>query len=141
MPRSVGAGLIALFLAACSSSTGPKLSVEGRSTIVSQSPLTVHAVVTVRNTGSQTTNINVTGCPLWLEVFTTPERSGTPVWRSGSETQACIAMAKLMALAPGDYYDFNVNATIPSLPQGRYYLAVWGANGANHVPVGQLDNF
>jgi hypothetical protein len=49
MRRFVGAGLIALLVAACSSSTGPKLSVEGKSTLVSQSPPAVQAVVTVRN--------------------------------------------------------------------------------------------
>ena len=145
MLRLVGAALIVVALTGCNAfrSTEPnRLSVEGKSTLITETPKTIQAVVTVRNTGTRVTDINVTGCPLFLEAFATPERSGEPVWSTRDSNMACIAMVRLLSLAPGDYYDFVVKGTLPStLPQGRYYLAVWGACGASHVPVGQIDNF
>ena len=145
MLRLVGAGLTIVALVGCNAfhSTEPtRLSVEGKSTLITETPKTIQAVVTVRNTGTRVTDINITGCPLFLEAFATPERSGEPAWSTRDINMACITMVRLMALAPGDYYDFVVKGTLPStLPHGRYYLAVWGAYGATHVPVGQIDNF
>jgi hypothetical protein len=119
-----------LFLAlamACSSSTAPRnLSFEGRSTISPTPPMDVRTVVTVRNMGDKTTTINTNICGQPVRAFTTPARNGTPVWQSYDPTLViCSASATGVTLAPGDYYDFVENGTIPpSLPSGVYYLAI-----------------
>jgi len=120
----------------CSNSTGPQhLSFEGRSTISQTDQIAVATVITVTNTGPTTVQIEVSECPLVLEVFTNPERTGTPAWRQ--PYQVCDAMARVRMLGPGDYYDYHVNGTVPlSLPAGIYYLAVETGYGA--VPAGQF---
>jgi hypothetical protein len=143
MRRFVGVGLFAIVLAGCNSSTDPGLlTFEGRHNVLVQSPLTVEGVVTVRNVGHEPTTIAAPNdCNLTLEAFTTAERTGQPVWRSNVAT-ACTAEARIMTLAPGDYYDFKTTGTIPTtLPHARYYLAVWGASTDRHVPVGVIDFF
>ena len=126
MTRSVG--LLSLALAmACSNSTGPSsLSFEGKSTVSPTPPMSVQTVVTVRNTGSKATQINTNICGQPVKAFTTPARDGTPVWQSYDPAASlCLLMASMATLAPGDYYDFVANGTIPaSLPSGVYYLAI-----------------
>lgn len=142
MHKFVGVSLVAIALAGCNSSTGPgRLSFEGRHNIVVASPLTIQGVVTVRNVGDAPLKINAPAdCFLSLEVFTTPDRTGDPVWSSG-QGRICDAMARVMTLAPGDYYDYKTTGTLPTLPSARYYLAVSGANSNQHIPVGQIDLF
>ena len=139
MTRSVG--LLSLALAmACSNSTGPSsLSFEGKSTVSPTPPMTVQTVVTVRNTGFKTTRINTNTCGQPLKAFTTPARDGTPVWQSYDPAAVfCSLMATVATLAPGDYYDFVANGTIPtSLPSGVYYLAI-NING-KLVAAGQFS--
>jgi hypothetical protein len=119
-----------LFLAlamACSNSTGPSnLSFEGRSTISPAPPMDVRTVVTVRNVGDKTTQINTNTCGQPLRAFTTPERVGTWAWQAYDPAAVlCTANAPVATLAPGDYYDFVATGTIPaSLPSGVYYLAI-----------------
>ena len=126
MTRSVG--LLSLALAmACSNSTGPSsLSFEGKSTVSPTPPMTVQTVVTVRNTGFKATRINTNICGQPVKAFTTPARDGAPVWQSVDPALIlCSAIATMATLAPGDYYDFVANGTIPaSLPSGVYYLAI-----------------
>lgn len=145
MRKFVGLVAIGLLVNACSvfGSTEPtRLSYEGRSTVLSANPVSVDAVVTVRNTGNATTDINASGCPLYIAAYTTPGREGDPVWASAGKTTACAAVAQIVALAPGDYYDYRVRATVPSsLAPGRYYLAMLGADGFRPVPIGQVDIF
>jgi hypothetical protein len=138
MTRSVGLLLLAS-LAACSNSTGPQLSFEGKSTVSPTAPMDVQTVVTVRNVGDKTARINTNICGQPIRAFTTPERDGTPVWQSlDPATTPCSANATGATLAPGDYYDFRLAGTIPSsLPSGVYYLAV-NING-KLVPAGQFS--
>jgi hypothetical protein len=138
MTRFVGLLLLAS-LAACSSSTGPQLSFEGKSTISPMPPTDVQTVVTVRNIGDNTTRINTNICGQPIRAFTTPERDGTPAWQSfDPAVMICAAIASVATLAPGDYYDFRLTGTIPtSLPSGVYYLAV-NING-KLVPAGQFS--
>jgi hypothetical protein len=135
MTRFVGL-LAAVTVAACSSSTGPQhLNFEGRSTVSQSDPIALSTIVTVTNTGSTTAQIEVSECPLTLEVFTNPERTGTPAWRQ--PFQICDAMARLRKLGPGDYYDYHLSATVPSsLPIGVYYIAA--EMGYGRVPAGQF---
>jgi hypothetical protein len=137
MTRFVGLLLLAS-LAACSSSTGPQLSFEGKSTVTPTPPMDVQTVVTVRNVGDQTTRINTNICGSPISAFTTPERAGTPVWQSYDPAATlCSGVATSATLAPGDYHDFRLAGTIPSsLPSGVYYLAV-NING-KLVPAGQF---
>jgi len=139
MTRFVGLLLLAS-LGACSSSTGlHHLSFEGKSTVSPTPPMDVLTVVTVRNTGDKTTQINTNICGQPIRAFTTPFRDGTPVWQSYDPAAAlCAAIASVATLAPGDYYDFRLTGTIPpSLPSGAYYLAV-NIDG-KLVPVGQFS--
>jgi hypothetical protein len=139
MARSVGLLFLALAMA-CSNSTGPSsLSFEGKSTVSPTPPMTVETVVTVRNTGFKATRINTNICGQPVKAFTTPARDGTPVWQSVDPALIlCSAIATMATLAPGDYYDFVVNGTIPaSLPSGVYYLAI-NING-KLVPAGQFS--
>ena len=138
MTRFVGLLLLAS-LAACSSSTGPQLSFEGKSTVSPTAPMDVQTVVTVRNVGDQTTRINTNICWSPIRAFTTPGRDGTPAWQSFDPAAIiCALLASVATLAPGDYYDFRLSGTIPSsLPSGVYYLAV-NING-KLVPSGQFS--
>jgi hypothetical protein len=138
MTRFVGLLLLAS-LAACSSSTGPQLSFEGKSTVSPTAPMDVQTVVTVRNVGDKTTRINTNICGSPIRAFATPERDGTTVWQSYDPAATlCAAIATGATLAPGDYYDFRLTGTIPpSLPSGVYYLAV-NING-KLVPAGQFS--
>jgi len=125
---------------ACSNSTGPSiLSFEGRSTVSPTQPMSVQAVVTVRNIGDKTTRINTNICGQPLQAFTTPARDGAAAWQSYDPTLAlCSAIATIATLAPGDYYDFVEIGTIPaSLPSGVYYLAI-NING-KLVAAGQFS--
>lgn len=135
MNRFVGL-LLAGVVAACSSSTGPEhLSFVGRSTVTQSDPITVSTVVTVTNTGSFTTQIEVSECPRALEAFATPERTGTPVWKSLASV--CDAALRYRSLGPGDYYDYHFSGTVPStLAPGIYFLAV--EMGYERVPAGQF---
>lgn len=140
MTRFVGLMLLAS-VAACSSSApfGPTdLSFEGRSTVSPSAPIDVQTVVTVRNTGDKTTQINTNTCGSPIRAFTTPERDGNWVWQSYDPTLVfCAAVLTYATLAPGDSYDFQQGGTIPaSLPSGVYYLA-WNVNG-KLVPAGQF---
>jgi hypothetical protein len=138
MTRFVGTLFLALAMA-CSSSTGTRnLSFEGRSTVAPAPPMTVQTVVTVRNIGDKTTQIGTNTCGQPLRAYTSPERTGAWAWQSfDPATMACPAVASLAMLAPGDYYEFRFNGTIPStLPSGVYYLAV-NVNG-RLVPAGQF---
>lgn len=140
MTRVVGCMLLALVAAACSSSTGPQhLSFDARSTVSETAPMTVQTVVTVRNTGDKTTQIEVSTCPRAVEAFTTPDRSGDPAFKEYGG-QVCDAMARIRMLGPGDYYDYNFIRTIPTtLPAGTYFLAV--DMGYRLVPAGQFTKF
>jgi hypothetical protein len=125
---------------ACSNSTEPSnLSFEGKSTVSPTAPMDVRTVVTVRNIGDKTTQINTNICGQPLRAFTTPARDGTPVWQSYDPGLIeCAAIATMATLAPGDYYDFVATGTIPaSLPSGLYYLAIT-ING-KLVPAGQFS--
>ena len=138
MARFVGLMLLAA-VAACSSSssTGPgDLSFEGRSTVSPTAPIDVQTVVTVRNTGDKTTQINTNTCGQPVRAFTTPERDGAWVWQAYDPALVlCAASLTYVTLAPGDSYDLHWTGRIPaSLPFGVYYLAV-NVNG-KLVPVG-----
>jgi hypothetical protein len=139
MTRFVGMLFLALAMA-CSSSTEPRnLSFEGRSTVSPTQPMDVRTVVTVRNIGDKTTQINTNICGQPVRAFTTPARDGTPVWQSYDPTLVlCLGIATAVTLAPGDYYDFVESGTIPpSLPSGVYYLAI-NING-KLVAAGQFS--
>jgi hypothetical protein len=139
MTRFVGTFFLALAIA-CSSSTGfPNLSFDGRSTVSPTPPMEVRTVVTVRNTGDKTTQINTNICGQPIRAFNTAQRDGTPAWQSYDPALAlCTLDLRLATLAPGDYYDFRLTGTIPSsLPSGVYYLAV-NING-RQVPAGQFS--
>lgn len=134
-------GILSLTLAmACSSSMGPSnLSFEGRSTVSPTPPMEVQTIVTVRNTGGETTRIQTNICGQPIRAFTTPERDGNWVWQSYDPAATfCLAVLTYATLAPGDYYDFQLGGTIPaSLPSGVYYLAI-NINGTR-VPAGQFS--
>jgi hypothetical protein len=141
MTRSVGMLFPVLVLAmACSNSMEPgNLSFEGRSTVSRTQPMDVQTVVTVRNIGDKTTQINTNICGQPIRAFATPMRDGTPVWQSYDPAAVnCAAIATVATLAPGDYYDFAEGGTIPaSLPSGVYYLAI-NING-KLVAAGQFS--
>lgn len=139
MTRFVGI-LFLIVAMACSSSTGTRnLSYEGRSTVSPTPPSDVQTVVTVRNTGDETRQINTNICGQPIRAFTTPLRVGKWVWQSyDPAVVSCVSVATFATLAPGDYYDFRLGGTLPpSLPSGVYYLAV-NING-KLVPAGQFS--
>jgi hypothetical protein len=98
----------------------------------------VQTVVTVRNNGDETTQINTGTCGSPIRAYTTPERDADWVWQSYDPALVlCAASLNYVTLAPGDYYDFHWTGTVPtSLPFGVYYLAV-NVNG-QLVPAGQF---
>lgn len=128
-------------VAACSSSSpiGPgDLSYEGRSTLSPTAPINVQTVVTVRNNGDETTQINASTCGFPIRAYTTSERDGNWVWQSYDPALVlCLMSLNFVTLAPGDSFDFHWTGTVPaSLPFGVYYLAV-DVNG-KRVPAGQF---
>ena len=139
MTRFVGILFLTVAMA-CSGAMGPStLSYEGRSTVLPTPPMEVQTIVTVRNTGDETTRINTNICGNPIRAFTTPERDGAWVWQSYDPAATmCMAALRYATLAPGDYYDFQLGGTIPaSLPSGVYYLAI-NINGTL-VPAGQFS--
>src|SRR4051812_46220203 len=113
MTRSVGI-LLAMLVMACSSSTDSKnLSFEGRSTVSSTAPIDVQTVVTIRNVGDKTTQVNIGTCRP-IKAYATPDRTGAPVWQSfDPAVTICAANLIVATLAPGDYYDLHFTGTIP----------------------------
>ena len=140
MTRFVGLLLLTAAATACSNATGPqRLSFEARSTVSQATSITVQTVVTVTNTGPATTQIEVSTCPRSIVAFTTPGRTGAPAWRS-NEGAVCDLALRMRALAPGDYFDYNLSGTFPNaLPAGTYYLAA--DLGYSVVPAGQFIKF
>ena len=139
MTRFVGILSLALAMA-CSSSTGTRnLSYEGRSTVSPTPPMNVQTVVTVRNTGDETLQINTNICGHPVRAFTTPLRLGKWVWQSYDPALVgCLDIATFAILAPGESHEFRLDGTLPqSLPSGVYYLAV-NING-RHVPAGHFS--
>ena len=139
MTRFVGILFLTVAMA-CSRFTGPAdLRFEGRSTVSPTPPMEVQTVVTVRNTGGETTRINTNNCGQPIRAFTTPERDGNWVWQSYDPAAVvCLAVISYVTLGPGDSYDFHDGGTIPaSLPSGVYYLAI-NING-KLVPAGQFS--
>jgi hypothetical protein len=141
MTRFVGLMVLAMVGAACSNSTEPQhLRFEARSSVSQSTTITVQTEVTVTNDGPTTTQIEVSTCPRAIEGFTTPERTGAPLWRIyGGE--ACDAAARIRMLGPGDYYVYNFGPRqMPAnLPPANYYLAV--DMGYQLVPAGQFSTF
>jgi len=140
MRKFVGVGLVALVVGGCNSSTGlDQLTFEGRHAIVTQSPLTIEGVVTVRNVGDKAVIVAAAKpCLMVLKAFLTPERSGEPAWQSPSP-QACTLEARSATIAPGDYYEYSITTTVPTtLPYATYYLSLSGALG-REVPAGQIQ--
>lgn len=140
MTRFVGLMLLASAVAACSNPTGPqRLSFEARSTVSQAIAISIQTVVTVTNTGPTTTQIEVSTCPRSIVAFTTADRAGAPVWKSNAGA-VCDLAARMRALAPGDYFDYNLSGTFPNaLPAGTYYLAA--DLGYSVVPAGQFIKF
>jgi hypothetical protein len=139
MTKSVGMLFLAMAMA-CSNSTGVRnLSVEAKSTVSPTPPMDVRTVVTVRNIGDRTTQINTSICGQPIRAFTTPARDGTWMWQAYDPSLVlCPADERLATLAPGDYYDIVATGTIPaSLPSRVYYLAI-NING-KVVAAGQFS--
>src|SRR3954465_8670085 len=138
MTRFVGL-IVLTAVVACSGSTGPSLSFEGKSDVTPTPPMQVQTVVTVRNLGDKETQISTNNCGQPIRAFTTPDRTGTPAWQSFDPAAViCAAVLTRVTLAPGDYYDFRLAGTIPaSLPSGVYYLAL-NVDG-RVVPAGQFQ--
>ena len=132
-------GILFLTVAVACSTGPPELRYDGRSTVSPTPPMEVQTVVTVRNTGDETTQINTNICGQPIRAYTTPLRIGDWVWQSYDPAAiACLSIATFATLAPGDYYDFRLGGTLPqSLPSGVYYLAV-NING-KRVPAGQFS--
>jgi hypothetical protein len=132
-------GIFFLTVAMACSTGPPNLRYDGRSTVSPTPPMAVQTVVTVRNTGGETTRINTNNCGQPIRAFTTPERDGNWVWQSYDPAAVlCLAVISYVMLAPGDSYDFHDGGTIPaSLPSGVYYLAI-NING-KLIPAGQFS--
>jgi hypothetical protein len=139
MLRFVGVvGLVAI-ASGCASTTGPRLSYEGHTNVVATSPTLLDATVTVRNTGSVNANIPVPYCPLTITAFATPDRNDEPLWRSGDETCVSDLMIRPpIVVAPGDFYDFNVRASLPASLSGKRVFLTMSVPNASRVPVGQV---
>lgn len=137
---NVAALLTALGFFGCASTQ--RLSYEGRSTIMGIQPISVMAVVTIRNNGSATVNVPQPICPLRVWAYATPERNTVPMWKSGEET--CISTLPILppiAIGPKDYHDFSVRVLIPrGLVEGTpLYLAMrLPVEGGRVIPIGQI---
>ena len=130
-----------LFTCGCSSAAIPRLSYEGRSTIVSTSPTVVDAMVTVRNTGSTTANLRRPICPIRIAAYATPERDTEPLWTSGEDS--CVTFPMIyppISIGPRDYYDFTTRVTLPAgLARKPLFLAMrLPFANLQPVPVGQV---
>ena len=123
----------------CASSTAPRLSYEGHSNILATGPTVVDAVVTVRNTGSAPASIPVHPCSPTISAFSTPDRNDEPLWTSGPEacTALLIALPPII-IAPGDFYDFSVRATLPASLSGQRVYLTMSVPNVSPVPVGQV---
>jgi hypothetical protein len=139
--RSIVASLLVnvLILGGCASQSHPRLNFEGHSAIASTGPTVVNAVVTVRNTGTQKANVPRPGCPLWLAAYASAERNTEPLWRSGADY--CISTLMIVPpieIAPGDFYDFTLHLTLPSVLSGRHVFLSMRVPTGGLIPVGQL---
>ena len=139
MTKFVGLFIVVAFASGCASATEPRLSYEGHSSVLGVSPTVVEAVVTVRNTGSAVANIPTRHCPLWIAAFATPERNGEPLWRSAGEQ--CVSIPMILppiVVAPGDFIDFTVRASLPASLNGKRVFLTMAVPNASPVPVGQV---
>ncbi len=128
-----------LTTAACTSATAPRLNYEGHSSVVSTTPTVVDAVVTLRNIGSTTAHVSPPVCPLAITAFGSAERNEEPLWQSGSDT--CISSLMIyppIIIAPGDFYEYEVTATLPSTLAGKRVFLSMLVPSAGLVPIGQL---
>jgi hypothetical protein len=130
---------IVVIACGCASATEPRLSYEGHSNILATNPTLVDATVTVRNSGSVAANIPVPPCPLTIAAHATADRNDEPLWRSGSET--CVSDLMILPpiiVAPGDFYDFKVQATLPVSLVGKRVFLTMSIPAANPIPIGQV---
>ena len=132
------AGVIAI-ATGCASTTEPRLSYQGHSNVLATGPTVVDAIVTVRNIGSVPANIPVPPCPLTIAAYATAARDNEPLWRSGTEGCASdLMILPPIVVAPGDFYDFNVRASLPASLSGNRVFLTMSVPTASAVPVGQV---
>lgn len=161
MRRSLAALAVAA-LAACSSATDPdddsilpeRLAVSGgdvtytAGTAPSGDPAgLLLTTVVVRASGPGSSRLEYGGCPVEVQFFRTPARSGTAAWAQSRRGEVgCIQPLYVNTLAPGDTLHLTTGA-LPrevlgdSLPAGRYYAtAVLRPNGRFlRLPAGEVE--
>ena len=142
MHRLVGWFAAALLVTGCDDAVGPNsLSYEGLTTIVSAKPMTIQTTVTVRNVSSRTVGIDRNICPIRYTAHSTAARADPPVWSFPTPVQLeCASWAGPLDLVPGDYYQFETQATIPSaMSDGLWFLTLhFAVRDAVALPVGQV---
>jgi hypothetical protein len=142
MLRSVGLTFAALLLIGCDDAVGPNsLSYEGITTILSAKPMSIQTTVTARNVSSRTVRIDRNICPTRYTAHASASREDTPLWTYPAPGPIeCAAWAGPLDLAPGDYYQFQTQVTLPSTtPDGLQFLTLhFALRDDVALPVGQV---
>jgi hypothetical protein len=141
MPRFVGLLFLACTVVGCRDSTGPDgLKYELRTTVVSETPMVIETSIIARNTSDRTIHVDRNTCPSGISIFRTADRTGTAEWSSNGENVECAAWAGPLDLAPGDFYEFALEGTLPSsIPDGLHFLQLDIFLGRHiRLPGGQI---
>lgn len=88
--------------------------------------------LSVTNHGSRLFDVDASYHPWLLRVYTTPSRSGTPIWTTERAYPVVPSMARRINIVPGATVDFGrswfpdipLTSIIGTRPPGVYYFAV-----------------
>lgn len=115
------------------------LRFQGETRLEGVAPTHLITEVRITNTGARRVELGFGGCALQVRAYRTPERTGTPAWRSELRTDprnprvgyGCPGSLGIFLVHPGASRTFSgIGGRVPvyeiladSLPEGRYYLA------------------
>jgi hypothetical protein len=82
-----------------------------------QTPL-LRVDVMALNMGVTTIQTNESACNIWLDLYSTPDRTGTPVWSTPTD-RACSLALIIGAIPP--HRQRTISDYFPLPPAGKYY--------------------
>lgn len=114
--------------------------------IMESFPVQLATTVKVQNVGSKPAVVELSsGCPVFLRVYRTPERSGPPAWDQAQHVFCTMAL-QVVQIGPGESRSFTTRTNAAeilgdSLPNGRYYLTAYvnRTGGGPELPAGEAD--
>ncbi|HEX4682982.1 MAG TPA: hypothetical protein VH277_09750 [Gemmatimonadaceae bacterium] len=98
----------------------------GNTTYVRDASPRLQFAVTVMNPGTTPSTVTYGGCWLYLRLYSTADRGGTPAYDQSKHPAACSALQQSLVVPPGDsvviVQDFISPATLA--PAGHYFASL-----------------